>query len=38
MTEFKISLFYDCPKCKARNFLDPYSYLGLFRQFQMRRL
>ena len=26
MTEFKISLMYDCPKCKARNFLDPYSY------------
>ncbi len=26
MTEFKISLMYDCPKCKARNFLDPYSF------------
>ena len=26
MTEFKISLMYDCPKCKARNFLDPYRF------------
>src|SRR5665648_313049 len=26
MTEYKMSLIYDCPKCKARNFLDPYSY------------
>ncbi|MBU4233797.1 MAG: hypothetical protein L6277_03725 [Desulfobacterales bacterium] len=26
MTEFKMSLIYDCGKCKARNFLDPYSY------------
>ena len=26
MSEFKMSLIYDCPKCKARNFLDPYSY------------
>ncbi len=26
MTEFKISLFYDCAKCKARNFFDPYSF------------
>ncbi len=25
MTEFKVSLFYDC-KCEARNFLDPYSF------------
>ena len=26
MTEFKMSLIYDCPKCEARNFLDPYSF------------
>jgi hypothetical protein len=26
MTEFKVSLFYDCTKCETRNFLDPYTY------------
>ena len=26
MTEFKVSLFYDCKKCETRNFLDPYSF------------
>jgi hypothetical protein len=24
--EFKMSLIYQCPKCKARMFLDPYSF------------
>ncbi len=26
MTEFKMSLIYQCDKCKARNYLDPYSF------------
>ena len=26
MTEFKMSLIYDCKKCETRLFLDPYSY------------
>ena len=26
MSEFKMSLIYQCTKCKARNFLDPYSF------------
>ena len=26
MTEINMSLIYDCAKCKARNFLDPYSF------------
>jgi hypothetical protein len=26
MTEFKISLFHDCPKCETRNMFDPYSF------------
>ncbi len=26
MSEFKMSLIYDCPKCKSRMFFDPYSY------------
>ncbi len=26
MTEFKMSLIYKCDKCKATNYLDPYSF------------
>lgn len=26
MAEFKMSLIYQCEKCQARNYLDPYSY------------
>ena len=26
MTEFHISLIYQCTKCQARNYLDPYSF------------
>jgi hypothetical protein len=26
MTEYKVSLFYDCTKCETRNFFDPYSF------------
>jgi hypothetical protein len=26
MTEFKVSLFHDCPKCETRNMFDPYSF------------
>jgi hypothetical protein len=33
MTEFQMSLIYQCDKCKARNYLDPYSYLELYGQF-----